>query len=149
MTEASFPRSGRSRLGEVALWTVAGVLTLSVHAGAAYYLMQEPPVPEADGGPPAAIMIELAALPEAAPGKGVTGFVRKPLGPCILSAHSSLGLLLRPCISFRGCLLLLLALRVRQCQRAPQPGARSRSSILQEVHHEISSAARPCGRPPH
>ncbi|KQQ56498.1 energy transducer TonB [Rhizobium sp. Leaf311] len=65
MTEASFPRSGRSRLGEVALWTVAGVLTLSVHAGAAYYLMQEPPVPEADGGPPAAIMIELAALPEA------------------------------------------------------------------------------------
>jgi protein TonB len=53
-------------LGELALWTAAGVLTLSVHAGAAYYLMQEPPESEADGAPPAAIMIELAALPEAA-----------------------------------------------------------------------------------
>lgn len=65
MSEASFPRSGRSRLGEVALWTIAGVLTLSVHAGAAYYLLQDQPEPDADGGPPAAIMIELAALPEA------------------------------------------------------------------------------------
>ncbi|WP_284777759.1 energy transducer TonB [Agrobacterium sp. lyk4-40-TYG-31] len=65
MSATSFPRSGRSRLGEVALWTAAGLLTLSVHAGAAYYLLQEQPEPDADGGPPAAIMIELAALPEA------------------------------------------------------------------------------------
>lgn len=65
MSATSFPRSGRSRLGEVALWSIAGLLTLSVHAGAAYYLMQEQPEPDADGGPPAAIMIELAALPEA------------------------------------------------------------------------------------
>lgn len=65
MSAGSFPIPGRSRLGEVALWAVAGVLTLSVHAGGAYYLMQEPVEQEADGGPPAAIMIELAALPEA------------------------------------------------------------------------------------
>lgn len=65
MSETSFPRSGRSRLGELALWTIAGVLTLSVHAGGAYYLLQNEPEPDADGGPPAAIMIELAALPEA------------------------------------------------------------------------------------
>lgn len=66
MSDGSFPVPGRSRLGEVALWAVAGVLTLSVHAGGAYYLMQEPVEQEADSGPPAAIMIELAALPEAA-----------------------------------------------------------------------------------
>jgi protein TonB len=52
-------------LGELAIWTTAAVLTVSVHAGAAYYLMQEQPEPVTDGGPPAAIMIELAALPEA------------------------------------------------------------------------------------
>lgn len=65
MSGTSFPRAGRSRLGELALWTTAAVLTLCVHAGAAYYLMQEQPEPVEDGGPPAAIMIELAALPEA------------------------------------------------------------------------------------
>lgn len=65
MSDGSFPIPGRSRLGEVALWAVAGLLTLSVHAGGAYYLMQEPVEQEVDGGPPAAIMIELAALPEA------------------------------------------------------------------------------------
>ena len=66
MSGTGLLRPRRSRLGELALWTAAGVLTLSVHAGAAYYLMQEPPESEADGAPPAAIMIELAALPEAA-----------------------------------------------------------------------------------
>lgn len=65
MSESDLLRSGWSRLGEVALWAVAGVLMLSVHAGGAYYLMQEQPEPDNDGGPPAAIMIELAALPEA------------------------------------------------------------------------------------
>ncbi|WP_320195884.1 energy transducer TonB [Agrobacterium rosae] len=65
MSDPSFPRTGRSRLGELALWTTAAVLTVGVHAGAAYYLMQEQPEPVADAGPPAAIMIELAALPEA------------------------------------------------------------------------------------
>ena len=65
MSDGPFPIPGRSRLGEVALWAVAGLLTLSVHAGGAYYLMQEPLEQEVDGGPPAAIMIELAALPEA------------------------------------------------------------------------------------
>ncbi len=65
MSGTSFPRTGRSRLGELAIWTTAAVLTVSVHAGAAYYLMQEQPEPVTDGGPPAAIMIELAALPEA------------------------------------------------------------------------------------
>lgn len=65
MSESSLSGSRRSRLGELALWTTAALLTLSVHAGGAYYLMQEQPEPDADSGPPAAIMIELAALPEA------------------------------------------------------------------------------------
>ncbi|NTJ41074.1 TonB family protein [Agrobacterium larrymoorei] len=65
MTQTAYPQSGRSRLGEVALWSTAALLMLSVHAGAAYYLMQDKEEALADGAPPAAIMIELAALPEA------------------------------------------------------------------------------------
>ena len=66
MMKSALPQPRQSRLGEIALWAVAAVLTLSVHAGAAYYLMQEQPAPEEDGGPQAAIMIELAAIPQAA-----------------------------------------------------------------------------------
>ena len=65
MTKTAYLQSRRSRLGEVALWATAAMLTLSVHAGAAYYLLQEPEEPTGDNAPPAAIMIELAALPEA------------------------------------------------------------------------------------
>ena len=66
MMKPVLPQPRQSRLGEVAVWAVAAVLTLSVHAGAAYYLMQEEPKPVEDGGPQAAIMIELAAIPQAA-----------------------------------------------------------------------------------
>lgn len=65
MTKTAYLQSRRSRLGEVALWATAAMLTLTVHAGAAYYLLQEPEEPAGDSAPPAAIMIELAALPEA------------------------------------------------------------------------------------
>ncbi|WP_105438851.1 energy transducer TonB [Neorhizobium sp. T25_13] len=54
------------RVGELALWGVAGLLMLTVHFGAAAYLMREQPEVPADNAPPAAIMIELAPEPEAA-----------------------------------------------------------------------------------
>lgn len=54
------------RVGELALWTIAGLVMLTVHVGAAAYLMQEEPALPADNSPPAAIMIELAPEPEAA-----------------------------------------------------------------------------------
>jgi len=53
------------RVGELALWGIAGLVMLTVHVGAAAYLMQEEPVSPADSSPPAAIMIELAPEPEA------------------------------------------------------------------------------------
>lgn len=65
MTENGYPQFRYSRFGEVTLWSVAALLMLSVHAGFAYYLMQEPEELEAGGPPPAAIMIEMAAIPEA------------------------------------------------------------------------------------
>lgn len=60
-----FSQSRRSRLGEVTLWAVAAAAMLSVHAGAAIYMMQPVPKLEGDDSPPPAMMIELAALPEA------------------------------------------------------------------------------------
>lgn len=65
MTENGYPQARYSRLGEVTLWSVAALLMLGVHAGFAYYLMQEPEELDAGGPPPAAIMIEMAAIPEA------------------------------------------------------------------------------------
>ncbi|WCK02133.1 energy transducer TonB family protein [Agrobacterium tumefaciens] len=65
MTENGHPQARHSRLGEVTLWSAAALLMLSVHAGFAYYLMQEPEEQDAGGQPPAAIMIEMAAIPEA------------------------------------------------------------------------------------
>ncbi|CDN50405.1 cell envelope integrity protein TolA [Neorhizobium galegae] len=53
------------RVGELALWGAAGLLMLTVHFGAAAYLMREQPEVLADNAPPAAIMIELAPEPEA------------------------------------------------------------------------------------
>lgn len=54
------------RVGELALWGAAGLIVLSLHFGAAVYLMQRAPDEPSDNSPPAAIMIELAAEPEAA-----------------------------------------------------------------------------------
>ena len=54
------------RVGELALWSAAGLVMLSVHVAGAAYLMRQVPEEIVDTGPPAAIMIELAAEPEAA-----------------------------------------------------------------------------------
>lgn len=60
------PRSSRAgRLGELALWSSAAMVVLTAHIAAAVLLRQEPDA-LAEPGPPAAIMIELAAEPEAA-----------------------------------------------------------------------------------
>ena len=58
-------RSPGRILGEWLLWTTAGVLVVTAHAGAVAYLMREPMVAMEDSGPPPAIMIELAPEPEA------------------------------------------------------------------------------------
>lgn len=58
--------SPAARVGEAALWGLAGVVMLTLHVGTAVYLMQENTDTVVEGSPPAAIMIELAAEPEAA-----------------------------------------------------------------------------------
>jgi periplasmic protein TonB len=65
MNPAAPYRGTGKKLGEVSLWTGASVLVLTAHIAAAALLMQEEPVVEADSAPPAAIMIEMAAEPEA------------------------------------------------------------------------------------
>jgi protein TonB len=47
------------------LWTSAGIVALAAHAGALAWALREPPVEMADAAPPPAIMIEMAAEPEA------------------------------------------------------------------------------------
>lgn len=59
------PRSTKWILGEGLLWTTAGVLIATAHAGAVAVLLREPDMVMADSGPPPAIMIELAPEPEA------------------------------------------------------------------------------------
>lgn len=59
-------RSTGRILGEWLLWTTAGVLVVTAHAGAVAMLLREPMVTMEDSGPPPAIMIELAPEPEAA-----------------------------------------------------------------------------------
>jgi protein TonB len=58
-------RSTGRVLGEWLLWTTAGLLMVTAHAGAVAFLMREPMVAMEDSGPPPAIMIELAPEPEA------------------------------------------------------------------------------------
>ena len=59
-------RYGRaSCLGELALWSTAGLVVLTAHIAAAAVLLRQEPASPADQGPPAAIMIELAAEAEA------------------------------------------------------------------------------------
>lgn len=52
-------------VGEWLLWTAAFLTIGAVHAGAVAYMLRSPDVVVADGGPPPAIMIELAPEPEA------------------------------------------------------------------------------------
>lgn len=59
------PRSTKRFLAEGLLWTTAGVLIATAHAGAVAVLLREPEMVMADSGPPPAIMIELAPEPEA------------------------------------------------------------------------------------
>ena len=59
------PRSMKRILGEGLLWTTAGVLIATAHAGAVAVLLREPDMVMADSGPPPAIMIELAPESEA------------------------------------------------------------------------------------
>ena len=59
------PRSTRRVVGEGLLWTTAGLLIATAHAGAVAVLLSEPEMVIADTGPPPAIMIELAPEPEA------------------------------------------------------------------------------------
>ncbi|MBB5277359.1 protein TonB [Rhizobium rosettiformans] len=59
------PRSTKRVVGEGLLWTTAGLLIATAHAGAVAVLLREPDIVVADSGPPPAIMIELAPEPEA------------------------------------------------------------------------------------
>lgn len=54
-----------ARTGELGLWAFAAVVVVAAHAGAVALMMQEPEVAAADDGSQSAIMIELAAEPEA------------------------------------------------------------------------------------
>jgi periplasmic protein TonB len=55
----------RMGTGRAALWIGAGLLALAAHAGALAWALRAPPIAVADNAPPPAIMIELAAEPEA------------------------------------------------------------------------------------
>lgn len=65
MTTFRQPQARHSRVGEILLWSFAAVIMLSVHAGLAALLLLEPEPTAAQDAPPAAIMIEMAAMPEA------------------------------------------------------------------------------------
>lgn len=56
---------GRMSVGRMTLWTSAGIVALVAHAGAVAWALRERPIEMADSAPPPAIMIELAAEPEA------------------------------------------------------------------------------------
>ncbi|MCA6110816.1 energy transducer TonB family protein [Bradyrhizobium cenepequi] len=54
-----------AKVTEALLWLAAGLVTVGVHAGAVAWLLRGEVVVAADNSPPAAIMIEFAAVPEA------------------------------------------------------------------------------------
>lgn len=58
-------RSLGNGFSELALWVGAGVMALCIHIGAALWLLRDAAIAAADVMPPAAIMIELAEIPEA------------------------------------------------------------------------------------
>ena len=55
----------RTKTMEALLWSGAALLTLGAHAGAVAWMLRADPVVAADNSPPAAIMVEVAAAPEA------------------------------------------------------------------------------------
>lgn len=57
-------RFGGTAIGDLGLWGSAALAVVAVHAGVAIWFMHEPPV-MASEGPPPAIMIEMAPMPEA------------------------------------------------------------------------------------
>jgi protein TonB len=54
------------KIAETALWTIAALVTFGLHVGTAAWMLRAEPVVAADNSPSAAIMIELADVPEAA-----------------------------------------------------------------------------------
>lgn len=56
---------GRMSAGRTLLWASAGIVALAVHAGAVAWALREQPIEMDDNAPPPAIMVELAAEPEA------------------------------------------------------------------------------------
>ncbi|KAB2786778.1 TonB family protein [Brucella anthropi] len=58
-------RSFGSSFSELTLWAGAGLMVLSIHVGTALWLLRDAEMVAADDMPPAAIMIELAEMPEA------------------------------------------------------------------------------------
>lgn len=66
MTTPASPYEFRpSRLRDTLLWGTAALVMLSAHVSSAAWLLKQQPVEIADDGPPPAIMIDLAAEPEA------------------------------------------------------------------------------------
>lgn len=66
-TTASWANELQSRMSasRMTLWASAGIVALAVHAGAVAWALREQPIEMADNAPPPAIMIEMAAEPEA------------------------------------------------------------------------------------
>lgn len=62
---AGTPLARGARLAELGLWAGAGLIALTVHVGAAVWLLQDPDTLIANDEPPAAIMIEVADVSEA------------------------------------------------------------------------------------
>ncbi|MGV8937241.1 MAG: TonB family protein [Allorhizobium sp.] len=58
-------RRRRFRVGEVLLWTAAGLVAFAVHAGAVALMLAQPEEKAASDSPPMAVMIELSPEPEA------------------------------------------------------------------------------------
>lgn len=56
---------GRISTARTLLWASAGIVAFAVHAGAVAWALREQPIEMADNAPPPAIMIEMAAEPEA------------------------------------------------------------------------------------
>lgn len=57
--------TGASLLRDLGIWSLAAVIVLGLHGGGLAWYLRERPIPVSDGGPPPAIMIELAPMPEA------------------------------------------------------------------------------------
>lgn len=56
--------SRRTKIIEVLLWSGAALVTLGIHSGAVAWMLRADSVIAADSSPPAAIMVEVAAVPE-------------------------------------------------------------------------------------